>query len=104
MNQPKTNCLFRNYFIKLSNIKVSEINSNPIAIYNAMGIMGSVPSEQTWKPLLQTLVKAFRLREAEETILVFDNYSDIQELSLKEQERISQVTNSTVRVYIGENT
>ena len=66
--------------------------------------MGSVPSEKTWKPLFQTLVKAFRLWEAEETISVFDNYSDIQELSLKKQERISQVTNSSVRVCIGENT
>lgn len=104
MNQPKTKCLFRNDLIELSNAKVGEINSNAIVVYNEMAIMRSVSSKKTWESLLQTLVNAFRLQEAEETILVFDNYSDIQELSLKEQERISQVTNSTVKVYIGENT
>ena len=36
----------------------------------------SVSSEKTWESLIQALVKAFRLQEAEETILVFDNYSD----------------------------
>lgn len=53
--------------------------------------------------MLQTLVNAFRLQEAEETILVFDNYSKNQEFSLKEQERINPVTNSAVTVYMEEN-
>ena len=103
MNQPKTKCLFRNDLIELSNAKVSEINSNAIVVYNEMAIMRSVSSKKTWEPLLQTLVNAFRLQEAEETILVFDNYSKNQEFSLKEQERINPVTNSAVTAYMGEN-
>ena len=53
------------------------------AIYDATAIVRSAPSEKTWESLFQTLVKAFRLQEAEETILAFDNYSDNQEFSLK---------------------
>ena len=90
--------------IELSNAKVSEINPNPIVIYDAMAIVRSVSSEKTWEPLFQTLVKALRLQEAEETILVFDNYSDNQEFFLRQQERMNRLTNGTVRVYIGEST
>ena len=43
--------------------------------------------------MFQTLVKALRTQETEETVLVFDNYSNNQELSLKHQERINRVTN-----------
>ena len=53
--------------------------------------------------MFRTSVKAFRLQEAEGTILVFNNYSDNQEFSLKQQERINRVTNGTVRVYMVEN-
>ena len=56
-----------------------------------------------WEPLLQTLVKPFRLQEAEKNLLVFDNYSDNQEFSLKDQERINQGTNGTVGAYMEEN-
>ena len=56
-----------------------------------------------WESLLQTLVKPFRLQEAKETLLVSDNYSDNQEFSLKDQERINQVTSGTVRAYMGQN-
>ena len=68
-----------------------------------MTIMRSVPSWKTWQALFQTLVN-FSLKEAEETILVFDNYSDNEEFSLTQQERINRVTNGTVRVSIrGDN-
>ena len=61
--------------------------------------MHSVPAEKTWESLFQTLVKACRLQKAEETTLVFDNYSDNQEFSIKQlQGRISRVTNGTVMV------
>ena len=43
-----------------------------------MAIVGSVLSEKTWESLSQTLVKALRTQEAEETVLVFDNYSNNQ--------------------------
>ena len=46
-----------------------------------MVILRSVPSLKTWESLFQTLVKAFSLQEAEETVLVFDNYSNNQEFS-----------------------
>ena len=75
------------------NTKVIEENSNPIAIYDAMAIVRSVPSEKTWESLFQTLVKALRIQEAEETVLVFDSYSNNQEFFLKKQERINRVTN-----------
>ena len=53
----------------------------------------AVPSEKIWESLFQTLVKAFRAQEADETVLVFDNYSNNQEFFLKQQERINRVTN-----------
>ena len=55
-----------------------EITSNPVVIYNAMAIVRSVPSEKTWESLFQTLVEVLRTREAEETLSVFDNYSNNQ--------------------------
>ena len=51
--------------------------------------------------MIQTFVKSFRLQEAEETLLVFNNYN--QEFLLKKQERINRVINDTVRVYMEEN-
>ena len=65
-----------------------------------MAIVHPVPSLKTWEFLFQTLVKALRLQE---TVLVFDNYSDRQGFFLKQQERINWVTNGTVRMYIGGN-
>ena len=61
----------------MSSVKY-EIDSNPIVIYNTMAYLHSVPSEKTWEPLFQTLVKALRTQEAEEIVLVFDNYSNNQ--------------------------
>ena len=58
-----------------------------------MAIVHSVPSEKSWESLFQTLVKALRTQEAEETVLVFDNYSSNQEFFSKQQERINRVTN-----------
>ena len=83
--QPKTKCLFRSYFTELSNAKVSEIIiiSNTIVIYNTIAIVRLVTSEKTWESLLQTLVEPCRLQEPEGTLLVFDNYSDNQDFSLK---------------------
>ena len=69
-----------------------------------MAIVRSVSSEKTLKSLFQTLIKAFRLQEAKETVLLFDNYSKNQESCLKQQEIINRVTNGTVKVYMGENT
>ena len=58
-----------------------------------MAIVLSVPSEKTWESLFRTLVKALRTQEAEEIVLVFDNYSNNQEFFLKQQERINLFTN-----------
>ena len=44
-----------------------------------MAIVRLVPSEKTWESLFQTLVKALRKQEAEETVLVFDNYINNKE-------------------------
>ena len=43
--------------------------------------------------MFQTLVEALRTQEAEETVLVFDNYSNNQEFFLEQHKRISRVTN-----------
>ena len=96
--QPKTKYYFINCFIELSNAKVSETNASLIVIFDAMAIVLSFPSLKTWESLFQTLVKAFR---SQETILVFNNYTDNQESSLKQQDRINPFTNGTVRVYMG---
>ena len=48
-----------------------------------MAIVHSVLSEKTWESLFQTLVKALRIQEAEET-LIRDNYSNNQEYFLRE--------------------
>ena len=48
--------------------------------------------------MFQTLVKAFRTQEAEETVFIFDNYSNNQDFFLKQQKRINRVTNG--RYYI----
>ena len=52
-----------------------------------------VPSEKIYDSLFQTLVKTLRTQKAEETVLVFDNYSNNQEFFLKHQERKNRVTN-----------
>ena len=59
--------------------------------------------KKTLESLFQTLVKALRTQEAEETVLVFDNYSNNQEFFLKQQERINRVTNGRYyqRAYVG---
>ena len=80
--------------IQLPNTKVSKINSNPIAISDAMAIVRSVPSEKAGKSLFQTLVKASRTQKAEETVLVFDNYSNNQKFFLNQQ----SLTDGTIRV------
>ena len=59
--------------------------------------------EKTWESLFETLVKAFSLQQAKETLLMFDNYSGNQEFSLKQQKKINQVTSGTIRVYMGTN-
>ena len=48
-----------------------------------MAIVRSAPSEKICEPLFQTLLKALRTQEAEETVLVFDNYCNNQEFFLK---------------------
>ena len=70
---------------ELSNAKANEIIvvTNLIIIYDAMAIVRLVTSEKIWQSLLQTLIKPFRLEKAQETLLVFDNYSDNQEFFIK---------------------
>ena len=80
------------------NTKVGEVNSNPTVIYDAMAIVLSVPFEKTWEFLFQTLVKALRTQETEETVFIFDNYSNNQDFFLKQRKRINRVTNG--RYYI----
>ena len=57
-----------------------------------MAIVCLVLSGKTWESLFQTLVKALRTKEAEETV-IRDSYSNNQEFFLKQQERINRVTN-----------
>ena len=79
--------LFRNYLIESSAAFV-EIPSElkPVATYDVLTVIRSVPSHPTWEDLFITLIKLYKLKESTETILVFDNYLDELEYSLKEQE------------------
>ena len=71
-----------------------------------MAIALSVPFEKTWESLFQTLVKALKTQEADEIVLVFDNYRNNQEFFLKQQERINRLTNGRYykSVYVRELT
>ena len=95
----KNKVLFHKLFHRVIERQIQWNNTSLIEIFGAMAIVLSFPSLKTWKSLFQTLVKAFR---SQETILVFNNYTDNQESSSKQQERVNPFTNSTVRVYMGE--
>ena len=85
MYKPRTKHLFKNYLIDFSRafVKIpSELN--PVVIYDAMAVIRSVLSQPTWEDLFKILIKVYKLKESTETILVFDNYTDELEYSLKE--------------------
>ena len=60
-----------------------------------MAVIHSVSSQSTWEDLFKILTKVLKLKESTETILVFDNYSDELEYSLKEQERSDRARPTT---------
>ena len=67
-----------------------------------MAVIHSVSSQSTWEDLFKILTKVHKLKESTETILVFDNYSDELEYSLKEQERSDRARPTTpLRTHIG---
>ena len=85
--KPRTKPLFRNYLIDSSAAFVgipSELN--PVGIYDAMVAIRSVLSQPSREDLFKIFIKVYKLKESTETILVFDNYTDKLEYSLKEQE------------------
>ena len=86
--KPRTKHLFRNYLFDSFTAFV-EIPSelNRVMIYDAIAVIRSVPSQPTWEDLFKILIKVYKLKESTETILVFDNYTDELEYSLKEQKR-----------------
>ena len=101
--KPRTKHLFRNYLIDSSAAFV-EIPSelNPVVIYDAMAVIRSVPSQPTWEDLFKILIKVYKLKESTETILVFDNYTDELEYSLKEQERSDRAgSTAPLQTHIG---
>ena len=85
MYKPHTKYLFRNDLID-SSAAFYEIPSelNPVVIYDVMDVIPSVPSQSIWEDLFKILIKVYKLKESTETILVFDNYMDKLEYSLKE--------------------
>ena len=56
-------------------------------IYDAMVVIHSVPSQPTWEDLFEILTYVYKLKESTETILVFENYANELEYSLKKQEK-----------------
>ena len=54
-------------------------------IYDAMVLIHSVPSQPTWEDLFEILTYVYKLKESTETILVFENYANELEYSLKKQ-------------------
>ena len=68
-----------------------------------MAVIRSVPSQPPWEDLLKILIKVYKLKESTETILVFDNYIDELEYSLKELERSDRAgSTAPLQTYIGE--
>ena len=60
-------------------------------------------SQPTWEDLFKILIKVYKLKESSETILVFDNYTDKFEYSLKEEERLDRAGSTIpLRTYIRE--
>ena len=104
MYKPCTEHLFRNYLTDSSGAFVKIPSKlNPVVIYDAVAVIGSVLSQPTWEDLFKILIKVYKLKESTETILVFDNYTEELEYSLKEQER-SDKDGSTapLQTHIGE--
>ena len=60
-------------------------------------------SQPTWEDLFKILIKVYKLKESSETILVFDNYTDEFEYSLKEEERLDRAGSTVpLRTYVRE--
>ena len=57
-----------------------------------MAVIRSVPSQPAWEDLFKILIEVYNLKKSTEIILVFDNYTDELEYSLKEQETASLQT------------
>ena len=96
--KPHTKYLFINYLIDSSAVCV-EVPSelNPKVTY------GCNLSQPTWEDLFKILIKVYKLKESSETILVFDNYTDEFEYSLKEEERLDRAGSTIpLRTYIRE--
>ena len=72
-------------------------------IYDAIAVIRSVPSQPTWEDLFKILIKVYKLKESTETGLVFDNYTDKLEHSLKEHKRSDRAgSTAPLRTHIGE--
>ena len=72
-------------------------------IYDAVAVIGSVPSQPTWEDLFKILIKVYKLKESIEIILVFGNYSDELEYSLKERKRSDRAgSTAPLRTHVGE--
>ena len=85
MYKPHTKYLFRNDLID-SSAAFYEIPSelNPVVIYDVMDVIPSVPSQSIWEDLFEILIKVYKLKESTETILEFDNYTQLN-LNTREQ-------------------
>ena len=63
----------------------------------------SVPSQPAWEDLFKILVKVYKLKESTETGLVFDNYANELEYSLKERKRSDRAgSTAPLRTHVGE--
>ena len=102
--KPRTKHLFKNYLIDSSAAFVeipSELNT--VVIYDTMAVIRSVPSQPTWEDLFKILIKVYKLKESTETGLVFDNYTDELEYSLKERKRSDRAgSTAPLRTHVGE--
>ena len=76
------------------------MNPNPICPLRRNGYRALSSIWKTWESFFQTLVKVFRLQEAEETVLVLDMYTDNEEFFLKQQGGINWVTKGLVSVFM----
>ena len=81
LNKQRIKYLFRYYSIG-SSASFVEIppNLNLVVSYDAMTVICCVPSQATWESLFKILIKLCKLKASTETILVFNNYTNLNTL------------------------
>ena len=91
--QPGSKSQFRNYLIEQAEAVMESPPCQVTCIYDGMAIIRASSPAATLGQYMYDQLKAFTPPAswyAKETVVVFDNYSDDQEFSIKEAERLER--------------